>query len=284
MDQNKVVFTSYEIKDCLFDHTRTLNLEEAINKTVKDGDIVLEAGGGTGILSMFALKAGAKHVYVIELSARFTQVIREIAKLNGFEDRITVINGDATETDIPEKVDVYISELLCTGLFNEPQVQAYNNCRRFFTPDTKCIPSQVVSKIQFVGANEYVYGINVAVDSYLAEDIPHTVKTDTSRYMHIKFNGKHVNPHINEEGTVRPLDGVKGRLNAAIITSIAQLAKGVVAEQTKFLFNPELIFFKNTDSDGVVVPDYDLCDTKWIDYKIEYIAGGDTRDIKLRVW
>ncbi len=37
-----VAFTSYEVKDCLFDHDRTVNLQNAIKDTVKEGDVVLD--------------------------------------------------------------------------------------------------------------------------------------------------------------------------------------------------------------------------------------------------
>lgn len=288
---NKIRFTPYEIKDCLFDRIRTNNLQKAIYETVKDGDIVLEAGGGTGILSMFALKAGAKHAYVIELSGRFTQVIREIAEKNGLSDRITVINGDATETDIPESVDVYISELLCTGLFNEPQIQAYNNCRRFFKPDTRCIPMSVTSDITFCNSDPYAYGLDISVDSYLLSDINKVQSlTSTDRYMEIVFDGEYVSPQIHKRGSVEPMS--IGCVNSAVIESGAKLSPNVDAGPTKFLFNPELIFFKNRSTIGCefgqsecVHGDFIVeSQTNIIDYEIEYVAGGDTRDVRLRVF
>ena len=49
----------------LKDEVRTLSYRSAIynNKHLFKDKIVLDVGCGTGILSMFAAKAGAKHVY-----------------------------------------------------------------------------------------------------------------------------------------------------------------------------------------------------------------------------
>jgi len=271
----QVMFTPYEIKDCLFDKQRTINLQKAIETTVKPGDIILEAGGGTGILSMFALKAGAKHAYIIELQERFCNIIREIAIMNGFADRITVICGDATATDIPEHVDVYISELLCTGLFNEPQIQAYNNLRKFVKPSGSFIPQQVTSTIKFAEASESIYGIQISCDSYIADDIFHIELTTAKEYMTIEFDGDEVSPLLNHYGEVLPV-GLSGTINAGIFTTTAKLTKEISAEKTKFLFNPELLFIKsnikineNTDS---------------IEFELKYECGCDTRDINLKVY
>lgn len=52
----------------LKDTTRTKAYEMAItkNKELFEGKVVLDVGCGTGVLSIFAAKAGAKHVYAIE--------------------------------------------------------------------------------------------------------------------------------------------------------------------------------------------------------------------------
>jgi type I protein arginine methyltransferase len=54
--------------------------------------IVLDVGCGTGILSMFAAQAGARHVYAVDCSSILDQA-KEIVKINGFSDRITCIKG-----------------------------------------------------------------------------------------------------------------------------------------------------------------------------------------------
>ena len=44
------------------------------NKHLFKNKIVLDVGCGTGILSMFAAKAGAKHVYGVDMSGIVEQV------------------------------------------------------------------------------------------------------------------------------------------------------------------------------------------------------------------
>ena len=54
-------------EEMLKDQVRTLTYRNAMyhNKHLFRGRIVLDVGCGTGILSMFAVKAGAKHVYAV---------------------------------------------------------------------------------------------------------------------------------------------------------------------------------------------------------------------------
>lgn len=99
-------------EEMLKDRVRTQAYEKAIlrNKHLFEGKTVLDVGSGTGILCLFAAKAGAKHVYGIECS-EIVEFSKKIASDNGFEDRITFLKGKAEEITLPvDKVDIIISE------------------------------------------------------------------------------------------------------------------------------------------------------------------------------
>jgi predicted RNA methylase len=68
----------------LLDKARCDAYREAIHRIVKPGDVVVDLGAGTGLLSFFALQAGARHVYAIEMS-RIADAAAELIEANGFE-------------------------------------------------------------------------------------------------------------------------------------------------------------------------------------------------------
>jgi protein arginine N-methyltransferase 1 len=85
-------------EEMLKDKVRTNAYMKAIldNRDLFKGKIVLDVGSGTGILSIFAAKAGAKHVYAIEKAGIYLHSIKIIEE-NGLSDKITVVNGKVEE-------------------------------------------------------------------------------------------------------------------------------------------------------------------------------------------
>lgn len=75
----------------LQDTVRTNAYMEAImnaSSLFKD-KVIMDVGAGTGILSLFCAKAGAKKVYAVEAS-NLAKVISEVAAKNEFADVISV--------------------------------------------------------------------------------------------------------------------------------------------------------------------------------------------------
>jgi len=99
-------------EEMIKDSVRTGSYRSAImnNGHLFKGKTVLDVGCGTGILSMFAAKAGAKHVVGIDMSNIIDQA-QKIIEANGFKDTITLVKGKLEDSELPiEKFDIIISE------------------------------------------------------------------------------------------------------------------------------------------------------------------------------
>ena len=101
-------------EEMLKDEVRTRTYQMAIlnNKHLFENKIILDVGCGTGILSMFAVQAGAKHVYAVDCSSIINSAKR-IVNDNNMSDKITLIQGKMEEIVLPippQSVDIIISE------------------------------------------------------------------------------------------------------------------------------------------------------------------------------
>lgn len=102
---NKLAIHRWMLRDSI----RNEAYRRALTQVVKPGHVVLDMGAGTGILSIFAAQAGARKVFAVERTG-IAMVANQIVASNGLEDRIDVMKADLEDVDLPEKVDVIISE------------------------------------------------------------------------------------------------------------------------------------------------------------------------------
>lgn len=152
------------VGECLLDKKRTTLFKKAIEKVVKKGDVVLDAGTGSGIMAMFAANAGAKKVYAIEIDPSIAKIARGNAKKNNLSKKIKVINSDVTKLKFSH-IDVLIIEMMDTGLIAEQQAIAINNLldSEIITEETTLIPHRYKTFIEFVkyDFNFYEYGFEM---------------------------------------------------------------------------------------------------------------------------
>ncbi len=129
----------------LRDDIRNRAYRDALRATVKPGDVVLDFGAGTGILSLFASQAGAVRVFAVERTS-VVHLAREIVARNGLADHITVMHGDIVGIQLPQQVDVLVSEWLGTFGVDENMLAPLLVARdRWLKPGGKMLPGNVTA-------------------------------------------------------------------------------------------------------------------------------------------
>lgn len=88
----------------------TLRLLDAL---IKPGDLVLDLGSGSGILSIAAARLGARRAIGIEVDDEAMQVAVRNARLNGVSDRVEFLEGDAADlAPLAGPADLIVSNIL----------------------------------------------------------------------------------------------------------------------------------------------------------------------------
>jgi SAM-dependent methyltransferase len=129
-------------KVMLQDIVRTDAYEKAITEVVEPAHRVLDFGCGTGVLSMFAARAGAKQVIAVDRSP-FIQTAQKIAQQNGF-DTIDIYHDDDQSLALAEKCDVIVSEWMGHCLFYEAMLEPLLAVRdRYLAKGGVMIPAEV---------------------------------------------------------------------------------------------------------------------------------------------
>uniref|UniRef100_A0A0D9X2S8 Probable histone-arginine methyltransferase CARM1 n=2 Tax=Leersia perrieri TaxID=77586 RepID=A0A0D9X2S8_9ORYZ len=146
-------------QNMLQDFVRTGTYYAAVmeNRSDFEGRVVVDVGAGSGILSLFAAQAGARHVYAVEASEMAEHAQRLISGNPSLGQRITVIKGKVEEVELPEKADILISEPMGTLLVNERMLESYVIARdRFLVPGGKMFPT--TGRIHMAPfSDEYLY-------------------------------------------------------------------------------------------------------------------------------
>lgn len=126
----------------LRDRRRLDAYTRALSAVLTPSSIILDVGTGVGTFSILACRLGAARGYAIE-RADVIAVAEEHARANGVADRIRFLQGTATDVEVPERVDVIVSDLSgALPLFEEHLTTIINVRERFLKPGGVQIPQR----------------------------------------------------------------------------------------------------------------------------------------------
>lgn len=94
----------------LRDRVRVERYHQALEAAIVPGMTVLDIGTGTGIHTLQACRSGAKHVWAIEPDP-IIAVAEHVIKDNAYRDRVTFLRQQSTEVNLPQTVDIMVSDL-----------------------------------------------------------------------------------------------------------------------------------------------------------------------------
>jgi protein arginine N-methyltransferase 1 len=145
-------------EEMLKDEVRTSTYMRSImnNKHLFAGKTVLDVGCGTGILCMFAAKAGAAKVIGVECAGIYDQAVQIVAQ-NNLSHIITLVRGKVEEITLPvEQVDIIISEWMGYFLIYESMLDTVIFARdKWLAPGGMLFPDK--AQMYLVGIEDQEY-------------------------------------------------------------------------------------------------------------------------------
>jgi len=167
------MYAEFEVhRSMICDRVRTQAFQRAINAVVRPGHVVLDLGAGSGILSLFAARAGAARVYAVEQTS-VAALAQELAVTNGVSEIMEVIWGDIADIEPPERVDVIVSEWLGGFGIDEGMLVSVIAAReRWLKPGGTMIPNSVTAWATLV------HDRHLAETVEFLQDMPYGLRLD----------------------------------------------------------------------------------------------------------
>jgi predicted RNA methylase len=129
---------------------RSLALRRIIQQVVQSGSLVLDAGCGSGILSVWAAQMGAT---VVAVDIADLSLARALAEENAVADRITFIEGNLHDIGLEEHGPFNV--LLAMLYLNDPRrdmaaSHLAHSLKRYLAKDAVIVPDKVIYTAQAI--------------------------------------------------------------------------------------------------------------------------------------
>ena len=154
---NRRAFSDFFQHDrMLADRVRVEAYHQAITTHVSEGDVVIDLGTGTGILSFFAAAQNPKMVYALEHS-RIIEAARLLAESNGIRN-VRFENVNSKDFTPNEQADLIIHEQIGEALFDERMVDNLLDLKlRCLKPGGRILPGRFDLYIEPIQLREECY-------------------------------------------------------------------------------------------------------------------------------
>jgi predicted RNA methylase len=209
------------------------------------GRRVLESGAGSAILSILAARAGADHVYAVEIDPEIARFAAANIERSGLRDRITLLHRDVLQVGLGDldgrPVDVVIAENLSTWQVTEPQIPILNHVnRQLVAAGGIRLPAAISNHLE-LAETQYVFEDAVEVRTHhfgFTGISPPRRLSGRHLFARIDLGGQ--NPlHVDREVTVRVERA--GTLNSLRLTSPLQVHADITFDSSDSLMPPVVV-------------------------------------------
>ena len=191
------MYSLYDYGSMIADSLRLQAYNKAIATGVHTGDSVLEIGCGPGVFALLACHAGARRIYAVDLE-EIVHFARELAVANGFADRIEFIQTDSRKLQLPERVDVIISDIRGSlPLFGHAIASLEDARQRLLAPGGRLIPQRDTLKAAIIEAGDFY-------SKLVSPWVESTASLDLSPSLSLLLNGSYTSHFHTDQLLTEP--------------------------------------------------------------------------------